>query len=298
MADYYAILGISHASQSDEIAKAYRRAALTYNPECNPAADNPAELKRRFKLVSQAYVVLSDVKTRAIYDAYAESGVRHGGTFEGGNSGLDIDAVDPDVVFRRFFGVDNPFQVIGDTSGLHGTQHHFYSEAAAAKPAQPLARIPVPITVTLEDVFQGALKTAKWERNGSWYTMDVQVPRGVRHGSRIPFTHTQGGDIEVVIEVEKHERYARDGNNLIIVVPITLADALVGTTVKVPLIDSREVDVLLDEIAHPAFELPLYGEGLPDPQTGKRGDLIVRCSTAFPKYLSAEQKRELRRILG
>ena len=132
MADYYAILGISHAAEVDEVAKAYRRAALTYNPLCNPDSEDEAELTRRFKLVSQAYVVLSSAKTRAVYDAYAENGVRHGGTFEV-NSGLAIDQIDPDEVFRRFFGVDNPFQVIGDVSGLHSTQHHFYSEAAAEK---------------------------------------------------------------------------------------------------------------------------------------------------------------------
>lgn len=294
MADYYAILGISHAAESDEIAKAYRRAALTYNPECNPNSEDPPELARRFKLVSQAYTVLANPKTRAVYDAYAESGVRHGGAFDP-QGAVAVDEIDPAEVFRRFFGVDNPFQIIGDVSGLHSNQHHFYSEAAAAQAAAPAKAIPVTVEVALEDVFTGKTKSVSFEADGSKHEAQVQLPRGVVDGS-VVVLETAGHTLQVTVAVSAHERFTRQGNDLTVTVPIKLVEALTGTTVKVQLIDDRVMDVLLDEIVHPDFSLSLGGEGLPDVATGRRGDLIVKCSTQFPKYLSAEQRQELRRI--
>lgn len=313
MADFYAILGISHAAESDEIAKAYRRAALTFNPDCNPDATNVVELRRRFTLVSQAYVVLSNPKTRAIYDAYAESGVRHGGTFSH-NEGLDIDAIDPDTTFRQFFGVDNPFQIIGDATGLHSTQHHFYSEvagsAATLPPAEPVM---TSVVVSLEEAFGGTTTTASWTASNTTVrgdseavtaSCDVTVPKGIQHGATIKIPgvghkkegHSQG-PVHVRVEIAQHDRFTRDGDNLIVVVPITIADALTGCNVEVSTIDGRVLNVLIDEIVHPQFALTIAGQGMTR-QAGGRGDLIVRCSTQFPEYLSAEQKREVRRILS
>ena len=296
MTDYYAILGISHAAHDDEIAKAYRRAALTYNPECNQDAKDVTELARRFKLVSQAYVVLSDTKTRAIYDSYGDAGVRQGNI--GSDNGLAVDQIDPNVVFRRFFGVDNPFQIIGTASGLHGTQHHFFSASAAAVPSPKAMAASAVVEVTLEEVFSGCRKTATWNIDQSSVSVDIEVPRGVESGSRLQVTHSSGSAANVTIVVVPHPKLIREGDDLSITVPIKLVEALSGTTVKVTLIDGRDLHVRLDEIVHPGFSRRIDGEGLPNRSTGKRGDLIVRCDTEFPKYLTAEQRRELRRVLA
>uniref|UniRef100_A0A0A9YXE3 Uncharacterized protein n=1 Tax=Lygus hesperus TaxID=30085 RepID=A0A0A9YXE3_LYGHE len=94
------------------------------------------DLRYKFRRVSHAYTVLSDPKIRAIYDVYGEEGVCHGGTGQQGiPGGLNFDNIDPLLVFKRFFGVDNPFQVIGNVDLTQNNQHVFFS-VDAVKPRE------------------------------------------------------------------------------------------------------------------------------------------------------------------
>jgi DnaJ family protein B protein 4 len=318
MTDFYAVLGIGRTAEPEAIAKAYRRSALTYNPECNSSHDDQVELARRFKLVSTAYYVLSDAKLRAIYDVYGEDGVRHGGTGKVGvPGGVALDEVKPDVVFRQFFGVDSPFQVLGDITGSRGNQHQFYSEIAAVDKNPPKAPAEqVEIQVTLEEVFEGALKKISWTNKNCTSSGDVisttpksweiSIPKGIADKTVLVLAGLGGtkegcstADVHVTVNVAPHPYYIRDGDNLRVIVPITLVDALTGVTVKVQTIDRREVSVLIDEVVHPKFKRAIQNEGMHVfGEPTKRGDLIVECNTTFPAYLTAEQKSEIRRILS
>jgi len=71
--DYYAVLGVPHEAEKDEIKKAYRKLAIQFHPDRNPD-DKAAEEK--FKEVAAAYDVLSDPEKRGIYDRYGEAGLR------------------------------------------------------------------------------------------------------------------------------------------------------------------------------------------------------------------------------
>ena len=70
--DYYEILGVSRSATKEEIKKAYRKLAMKYHPDRNPG-DKKAEEK--FKLINEAYQVLSDNEKRAIYDRYGKEGL-------------------------------------------------------------------------------------------------------------------------------------------------------------------------------------------------------------------------------
>ncbi|MBE3605673.1 molecular chaperone DnaJ [Campylobacter sp. RM13119] len=94
---YYEILEISQSANADEIKKAYRKLALKYHPDRN-AGDKEAEDK--FKLVNEAYQVLSDEKKREIYDRYGKDGLNGSSGF-GGGFGADFDISD---IFSSFFG--------------------------------------------------------------------------------------------------------------------------------------------------------------------------------------------------
>jgi DnaJ-class molecular chaperone len=317
MTDYYAVLGLSRSAEGDAIAKAYRRQALTYNPQCNLEHSDPKELARLFKLVSQSYVVLSDPKLRAIYDAYGEDGVRHGGTGDVGvKGGLAVQDVDPNAVFRQFFGVDSPFQVLGDINGVRSNQHQFFSEDAAINKHPPKTEpVEVSLEVTLEDIFSGSTRKITWEYSSENAKGDITrhaaefeftVPRGIRAGSVITLKgkgnvrdgRTQG-DVLVKILEAPHKSFTRFGDDLGVVVPITLTDALAGTHCKVETIERRILPVQIDEIVHPNFRRVISGEGLPRTSNpNERGDLIITCATTFPSYLTAEQKSELKRILS
>src|SRR5690554_5029929 len=64
--DYYSILGVDRNATKEEIKKAFRKLAMQYHPDKNPSP----EASEKFKLINQAYSVLSDDKKRASYDQY------------------------------------------------------------------------------------------------------------------------------------------------------------------------------------------------------------------------------------
>ena len=67
--DYYALLGINKNASADDIKKAYRRLARKYHPDLNPG-DKAAEAK--FKEITEANEVLSDVDKRSQYDKFGQ----------------------------------------------------------------------------------------------------------------------------------------------------------------------------------------------------------------------------------
>jgi molecular chaperone DnaJ len=85
--DYYDILDVTREAAGDEIKSAYRKAALRWHPDRNPA--NKAEAEEKFREATEAYSVLSDQQKRQIYDTYGHAGLR-GASGAGGYSTVDF----------------------------------------------------------------------------------------------------------------------------------------------------------------------------------------------------------------
>lgn len=96
--NYYEILEISKNSDSETIKKAFRKLALKYHPDRN---QGDKEAEEKFKLVNEAYQVLSDEEKRAIYDRYGKAGLESRGGFGSGGFSADFDLGD---IFNSFFG--------------------------------------------------------------------------------------------------------------------------------------------------------------------------------------------------
>lgn len=123
--DYYNILGIARNASEDEIKKAYRKLALKYHPDKNKTP----EAEEKFKLIAEAYEILSDKSKRDIYDQFGEDGLKNGGG-GGGRSGSSSFHQgpnfsysfhgDPRATFAQFFGTDNPFDMFANLSNNSG----------------------------------------------------------------------------------------------------------------------------------------------------------------------------------
>jgi len=98
MKEYYEILGVSRGASLEEVKVSYRRLALRYHPDKNPG-DREAE--EQFKLVSEAYQVLSDTEKRQLYDLYGHAGLT--GMDIGGFSGFEEIFGSFGEVFEEFF---------------------------------------------------------------------------------------------------------------------------------------------------------------------------------------------------
>jgi len=94
--DYYEILEITQSANKDTIKKAYRKLALQYHPDRN---QGNKEAEDKFKLINEAYEILSDDEKRAIYDRYGKEGLK-GSNFGGGFEDLG----DLGDIFSSFFG--------------------------------------------------------------------------------------------------------------------------------------------------------------------------------------------------
>ncbi len=128
-ADYYQTLGVARDASDEEIKKAFRTLARQLHPDVNP--DNPAAADE-FRVVAEAYEVLSDQETRALYDRYGHAGVSGAGGGGGGGGGFG----NLDDILGMFFG--------GDGFGRRGPRGPMQGADASAA-----------VTLTLRDAAKG-----------------------------------------------------------------------------------------------------------------------------------------------
>ncbi|CAJ0825670.1 4302_t:CDS:2 [Entrophospora sp. SA101] len=107
-ATYYEILCVNSNATIDDIKKAYRKQALIWHPDKN--VDRREVAEAQFKLIAEAYEVLSDSKKRKIYDLHGEEGLKKGFSFPSQSTSQthSFQFHDPNEIFMQFFGND-PF---------------------------------------------------------------------------------------------------------------------------------------------------------------------------------------------
>ncbi len=133
--------------------------------------------------------------------------------------------------------------------------------------------------------------------------IDLRIPPGVDSQTRlrVPGEGEPGmnggppGDLYVVLEVKEHPFFERRGADLYCTVPITIAQAALGTEILVPALGGDE-RVKVPEGTQTGSIFRVRGKGLPDPHGGGKGDLYVNVRVATPTKLSREQRRLLQEL--
>lgn len=106
-------------------------------------------------------------------------------------------------------------------------------------------------------------------------------------------------DIVFVIGEKEHDRFEREGNNLVFKARLSLADALCGSKLEIHTLDGRTLPVPVTEVVSPGHTKVVRGEGMPISKApGTKGDLVIKFNVVFPSYLSEDKKRQLRSVLG
>ncbi len=282
MADPYQALGVAKGASEKEIKSAYRKLAKELHPDRNK--DNP-KATERFSDVTKAYDLLLDKDKRAQFDRGeidAEgnpAGFGYGGgqgsgyprgaggqQFDFGNSGSDFGDI-----FDGLFGGG------GRSSSPFGSRQQ---SAPPPKGANVSYRLKVEFiaAATLE-------KQRITMEDGK--TIDLSLPKGVEEGTqmRLGGKGRQGpggnGDAIVTIHINGHPFYERDGDNVILELPISLKEAVEGAKIKVPTVDGP-VMLSIPAGSDSGNILRLKNKGF-HKKSGVRGDQLVTLMITLPE---------------
>jgi molecular chaperone DnaJ len=101
------------------------------------------------------------------------------------------------------------------------------------------------------------------------------------------------GDLHVVVRIAEHETFHREGDHLVMELPVSFAQAALGSEVDVPSLDGPQKLTVPRGTQHGAL-FKLAGLGLPDLRGGRRGDLGVVVKVEIPRKLTQQQEKLLR----
>ncbi|HEY0422120.1 MAG TPA: J domain-containing protein [Rhodopila sp.] len=232
MKDPYEILGVQRTADEAAIRAAYRKLAKTHHPDVNPGKPDAAT---RFGEISSAYDLLSDKDKRARFDRG------------------EIDAEGHEVYQQRQYYRDTPgtenYQSAGGFSqedleaffaqqfGQAGRR----SDWGATGRVRPGRDMQYSLTVSFVDAASGTTRRLSLP-DGK--TLDVRIPPGTEDGHVLRLRGQGGpgynggpaGDALIEVTVAPDPRFHRDGDDIITDVPVSLSEAVLGTSLEVPTI--------------------------------------------------------------
>ena len=319
--DYYQTLGVSRSASEKEIKSAYRRLARQYHPDINkdPKATD------RFKLINEAYEVLSDPKKRSKYDQL----------------GADWERVEREQEFARQYqsqpgaqsGGFGEFSDFFNTyfSGEGGRFAGFDTGTSRQRTAtrQRGEDIEHPIEVSLEEAARGGQRTIQTEVpepcptcGGSGYTSErrqvgkrlvmetvtcptcggtgvratrrqiqVTIPAGVSEGSRIRVKGegqrgAEHGDLYLRVHLLPHPRFAAKGRDLHTSLPVLDDEAVLGAEVTLPTLFGGQLQLRVPPGSQAGKVFRLKGKGLPGLKDGVAGDLYATLEIRIPEPIT------------
>ena len=284
--DPYEILGVGRNASQEEIKRAYRRLAKQYHPDRN-AGDKSAE--RKFKEVQAAYEVLGDAQRRAEFDRFGAGG--------------------PKPNFRTwtttgpspFEGEGFGFEGLGDLGSIF---EQFFQRPSARRRVRRTSRRPQPrgadveytVELAFEDAVHGTSREIRLSTDGSRaQRIELRFPAGVGDGQRIRVKGKGqegpggAGDLMIRCRVRPHPYFRREGNDILLEVPLSVTEAILGVKIDVPTIDG------VTRLTIPAgtsggTKLRLRGKGIRAQRTGVVGDMYVIPRIIVPKDVSARAR--------
>ena len=272
--DFYKILGVTKGVSDADLKKAYRKLAKANHPDLHPG-DQAAE--SRFKDISEAYDVLSDVTERREYDAVRAMG--GGARFQAGGRGGQGGGFED--VFSNFFGGG------GFPSGGFG------GGGFAPQRGQDL-------TTSSSVDFIDSIHGTNVKLTVSGKPVTLKVPAGIQDGQKLKLKGKgqpspnggQAGDLVVTIKVRPHPVFTRDGDNVRVVVQVTFAEAVLGAVISVPVLGGEPVKLKVAPGTPNGRTLRVKGKGVQ--HESHQGDLLASVDILVPNRISKKAEDALR----
>jgi curved DNA-binding protein len=296
--DYYKVLGVAPGADDATIKTAYRKLARKYHPDVSKEQD----AENQFKEVAEAYEVLKTAEKRAEYDElrkYAEQGRPFeappgwqsrsaGGDGDYGESGRD---------YSDFFE-----SLFGAAARGQGGQGHRHRPARRGQDVE--MELPVLLEETLqEEAKQVAMQIPQYSPEGQplaalTKTLNVKIPAGVSDGERIRLkgqgvpgvAGAANGDLYLIIRLVPHPLFDVQAHNLIITVPLTPWEAVLGCKITLPTLTGK-IHLSVPANTQSGTRSRIKGKGLVN-KLGEHGDLYALFKIVIPAQ-SDEQTRAL-----
>lgn len=293
--DYYKVLGVSRDATDDQLKKAYRKLAMKYHPDRNKGNK---EAEEEFKKISEAYAVLGDAEKRKQYDAFGSSGFHQRYSQEDIFKGFDFSSIFNDVGIGGFdffsgAGAGRRFSFGG--GGGFDAQHR-----------QPLKGqdLVYELTLTIQEIAAGATKVITFQHEGGAEHLTVKIPQGMVEGKKLRLAGKgrsgvyggPKGDLYIRTKVAPDSRYRLEGHDVHIDCSIKLSEALLGTTVSIPVLDGATLNLKVPPGTSHRTKMRIGGRGIPHMHGAATGDLYVCIQVDMPKSLSEEQKQLIEKL--
>ena len=291
----YDILGVSKSATEAEIKSAYRKMARKYHPDLNKDDKNAAE---KFKEVSCAYDILGDKDKRKKYD------------------NNEIDADGKQTSYGRGFGGSNPFEQgfksnsgfnpFGNSAGFDFSSIFDEDIMSAFTGASRknngydfgASQTPKDASLVVEVSFLEAAKGTHKNVTINGKAINVKIPAGTENGQTLRLKNlgtpnyigAPKSDVLITVHVRAHKYFKSDGLDILLDLPISINEAVLGAKVTVPTI-SGDVNVTIPPYSSSGEKLRLRGKGIDNGRI--KGDEIITLKIMSPRNPSKTLEKVL-----
>jgi DnaJ-class molecular chaperone len=279
--DPYEVLGVPRSATAEQLREAHRKLAKRFHPDLNKSPEAAA----KFKEIQEAWDLLSDEQKRKQYDQFGHAGPSAGGGpgggFGGGGKWGNVDASTFEEIFGDFMG-----------GGRRGGGRRGPSAGGDLESE---------ISVDFMTAAVGGVRHVSVSDGHETMSLDVRIPAGIESGGtlRVRGKGSAGsgggpaGDLVLHITVAPHPWFRREGLDILVEVPISIAECALGTSVEVPLLEGTAT-LRVPPGTGSGKRMRLKGKGVQS-KSGS-GDLYAVIRVEAPKALSDEDRAALERM--